>query len=134
MVRGIERQPIQNCLRIILLKLCSVKLRTENPIAAVLSGPERLRLQVQERPTIGIGGRGIEMPTRLWVVMVVLSVCARLVPHPWDFTPIMAIGLFAGSHDQWAVGLFPGRHTFLPESDSRRCLLYRCDIRRVRSH
>jgi len=24
--------------------------------------------------------------------------CARLVPHPWNFTPMMAIGLFAGSH------------------------------------
>jgi hypothetical protein len=39
MVRCIERQPVQNCLRIILLKLCSVKPRTESPIAAVLSRP-----------------------------------------------------------------------------------------------
>ena len=29
--------------------------------------------------------------------MVALGACARLVPHPWNFTPIMAIGLFAGS-------------------------------------
>jgi len=29
--------------------------------------------------------------------MVVLGPCARLVPHPWNFTPMMAIGLFAGS-------------------------------------
>jgi hypothetical protein len=39
-----------------------------------------------------------EMPDRLWIVMVVLGACARLVPHPWNFTPMMAIGLFAGSH------------------------------------
>ena len=30
--------------------------------------------------------------------MVVLGACARLVPHPWNFTPMMTIGLFAGSH------------------------------------
>ena len=29
---------------------------------------------------------------------MVLGACARLVPHPWNFTPMMAIGLFAGSH------------------------------------
>jgi hypothetical protein len=40
----------------------------------------------------------MEMPRRLWIVMVVLGACARLVPHPWNFTPMMAIGLFAGSH------------------------------------
>jgi hypothetical protein len=39
----------------------------------------------------------MEMPKRLWIGMVVLGACARLVPHPWNFTPIMAIGLFAGS-------------------------------------
>jgi hypothetical protein len=38
------------------------------------------------------------MPKRLWIVIVVLGACARLVPHPWNFTPMMAIGLFAGSH------------------------------------
>src|SRR5260370_23271882 len=40
----------------------------------------------------------MEMPKRLWIVMVVLGACARLVPHPWNFTPMMAIGLFAGTH------------------------------------
>ena len=40
----------------------------------------------------------MEIPKRLWIGMVVLGACARLVPHPWNFTPIMAIGLFAGSH------------------------------------
>jgi hypothetical protein len=40
----------------------------------------------------------MEMPKRLWIVMIVLGACARLAPHPWNFTPLMAIGLFAGSH------------------------------------
>jgi hypothetical protein len=40
----------------------------------------------------------MEISKRLWIGMVALGVCARLVPHPWNFTPIMAIGLFAGSH------------------------------------
>lgn len=40
----------------------------------------------------------MENPKRLWVGMVILGACARLVPHPWNFTPMMAIGLFAGSH------------------------------------
>jgi len=39
----------------------------------------------------------MEIPKRMWIGMVVLGACARLVPHPWNFTPIMAIGLFAGS-------------------------------------
>jgi|HubBroStandDraft_2_1064218.scaffolds.fasta_scaffold199635_1 hypothetical protein len=38
------------------------------------------------------------IPKRLWVGMVLLGACARLVPHPWNFTPMIAIGLFAGSH------------------------------------
>src|SRR5260370_30715885 len=50
------------------------------------------------RPTMAIGERGMEMPKRLWIGMMVLGACARLVPHPWNFTPMMAIGLFAGSH------------------------------------
>jgi hypothetical protein len=40
----------------------------------------------------------MEMPKGLWIGMVVLGAGARLVPHPWNFTPLMAIGLFAGSH------------------------------------
>src|SRR5260370_6488684 len=40
----------------------------------------------------------MEIPKRLWIGMVVLGACARLVPHPWNFTPMMTIGLFAGSH------------------------------------
>jgi len=42
----------------------------------------------------------MEIPKRFWVGIVVLGACARLLPHPWNFTPIMAIGLFAGSHAQ----------------------------------
>ena len=40
----------------------------------------------------------MEMSKRLWIGMVMLGACARLVPHPWNFTPMIAIGLFAGSH------------------------------------
>jgi hypothetical protein len=40
----------------------------------------------------------MEIPKRLWIGMVVLGACTRLLPHPWNFTPMMAIGLFAGSH------------------------------------
>jgi len=39
----------------------------------------------------------MEIPKRLWIGMVVLGAGARLLPHPWNFTPMMAIGLFAGS-------------------------------------
>jgi hypothetical protein len=47
------------------------------------------------------------IPKRLWIGMVILGACARLIPHPWNFTPIMAIGLFAGSHARKASwGIF----------------------------
>ena len=42
--------------------------------------------------------QAMEIPKRLWIGMVVLGACARLLPHPWNFTPLMAIALFAGSH------------------------------------
>jgi len=38
----------------------------------------------------------VELHKKLWIGMIALGACARLVPHPWNFTPIMAIGLFAG--------------------------------------
>jgi hypothetical protein len=44
----------------------------------------------------------MEIPRRLWIGVVVFGACARLVPHPWNFTPMMAIGLFAGSHSRKA--------------------------------
>ena len=39
----------------------------------------------------------MEISKRMWIGMVILGAGARLVPHPWNFTPMMAIGLFAGS-------------------------------------
>jgi hypothetical protein len=40
----------------------------------------------------------MEIPKWLWIGIVILGACARLLPHPWNFTPMMAIGLFAGTH------------------------------------
>ena len=44
-----------------------------------------------------------------WIVygLVVLGVLARLVPHPWNATPTMAIALFAGTYlsRRWAIAL-----------------------------
>jgi hypothetical protein len=31
-------------------------------------------------------------------LLIVLGVIARLIPHPWNFTPIGALGLFAGAN------------------------------------
>src|SRR5665213_1038458 len=38
----------------------------------------------------------MENGKRLWIAMVVLCAIARVLPHPWNFTPLMAIGLFSG--------------------------------------
>ena len=38
----------------------------------------------------------MENGKRLWITLVVLCAAARLLPHPWNFTPLMAIGLFSG--------------------------------------
>jgi hypothetical protein len=40
----------------------------------------------------------MEVSKRLWIGMVVLAAGARLLPHPWNFTPVIAMALFAGSH------------------------------------
>jgi hypothetical protein len=40
----------------------------------------------------------MEFSKRLWIGVVILGACARLLPHPWNFTPLIAIGLFAGNH------------------------------------
>lgn len=45
----------------------------------------------------------MEFSKRLWIGMVVLGACARLLPHPWNFTPIIAIGLFAGNQARLAT-------------------------------
>ena len=34
---------------------------------------------------------------KIGAAMVGLGACARLLPHPWNFTPMMAIGLYAGA-------------------------------------
>lgn len=34
----------------------------------------------------------------MWLTIVALGAAARLLPHPWNFTPLVAIGLFAGAH------------------------------------
>jgi hypothetical protein len=39
----------------------------------------------------------MEFSKRLWIGIVILAACARLLPHPWNFTPLIAIGLFAGN-------------------------------------
>ena len=49
----------------------------------------------------------MEIRKRLWIGLVVLGACARLLPHPWNFTPMMAIGLFAGTYARkTSVGIF----------------------------
>jgi hypothetical protein len=45
----------------------------------------------------------MEFSKRLWIGMVVLGACARLLPHPWNFTPLIAIALFAGSQARFAT-------------------------------
>lgn len=49
----------------------------------------------------------MEVRKRLWIGLVVLGACARLLPHPWNFTPMMAIGLFAGTYARkTSIGIF----------------------------
>ena len=45
----------------------------------------------------------MEFSKRLWIAMMVLGACARLLPHPWNFTPLIAIGLYAGSQARFAT-------------------------------
>jgi hypothetical protein len=40
----------------------------------------------------------MDLQKRLWIAMIFLGACTRLLPHPWNFTPLIAIGLFAGHH------------------------------------
>jgi hypothetical protein len=44
----------------------------------------------------------LENGKRLWIAMVILGACARLLPHPWNFSPVVAIALFAGVHARQA--------------------------------
>ena len=47
------------------------------------------------------------MERRSWVVLafLLLGIGSRLVPHPWNATPVMAIALFGGTHlsRRWAI-------------------------------
>jgi hypothetical protein len=45
----------------------------------------------------------MEFSKRMWIGMVILGACARLLPHPWNFTPIIAMGLFAGAQARFAT-------------------------------
>ena len=33
---------------------------------------------------------------KIFAAMIGLGACARLLPHPWNLTPILAIGLYSG--------------------------------------
>ena len=39
----------------------------------------------------------MEASKRLWIGVVILAAVARVLPHPWNFTPMIALALFAGS-------------------------------------
>ena len=49
----------------------------------------------------------VERGEHRWLVigLIVLGVVARLVPHPWNATPLMAIALFGGTYlaKRWAI-------------------------------
>jgi hypothetical protein len=60
----------------------------------------------------------MELSKRLWIGMVLLGACARLLPHPWNFTPLIAIGLFAGSKARFAPSGVLATLTALALSDA----------------
>src|SRR5215831_17784610 len=37
-------------------------------------------------------------PAWMWTGIVLLGAAVRLIPHPWNFTPLVATGLFAGAY------------------------------------
>ena len=44
---------------------------------------------------------------RIVPALVALGALARLIPHPWNFTPMMAIGLYAGARSpKLRTGIF----------------------------
>jgi len=49
------------------------------------------------------------MKTGIAAVLVLLAAALRILPHPWNFTPIGAMALFSGSvfRDKWQKFLFP---------------------------
>ncbi len=40
---------------------------------------------------------------------ILFAACVRILPHPWNFTPIGAMALFGGAklRNPWAAFLFP---------------------------
>ena len=34
---------------------------------------------------------------KMWIVLVALAAAARIAPHPWNFWPMVGLGLFAGA-------------------------------------
>jgi hypothetical protein len=48
----------------------------------------------------------VSRPWLIWTLLLI-GVLSRLVPHPWNATPVMAIALFAGTYlaKRWAVFL-----------------------------
>ena len=40
-------------------------------------------------------------------LLVIITAASRVIPHPWDFTPMIAVALFAGARIQrgWLAGL-----------------------------
>jgi hypothetical protein len=53
----------------------------------------------------------------MWMGIVLLSAAARLVPHPWNFTPLVAIGLFAGVYAESAIAAAAATLLFLALGD-----------------
>jgi len=45
----------------------------------------------------------MENGKRMWIALVLLCAIARVLPHPWNFTPLMAIGLFSGYQARNAI-------------------------------
>lgn len=45
----------------------------------------------------------------LVVCFILFAACVRILPHPWNFTPIGAMALFSGAklNSRWAAFLFP---------------------------
>jgi hypothetical protein len=64
------------------------------------------------------GGTPMETGKRWWIAMVVLAACARLLPHPWNFTPLLALGLFAGHQARHAGAAVLATLTVLALSDA----------------
>lgn len=51
----------------------------------------------------------ISMRTRIIVVMIVLAALSRLLPHPYNFSPLVAMALFGGAmfQNKWQAYLVP---------------------------